>query len=84
MAVYVCRACGARSTQGGDCIICGRSLGSLPRAMVAAAAATAVLGSLWFGLALATGIQLGWMAALFGVGVSGAVVQVSGGRGLSY
>lgn len=83
MKVVVCE-CGARNVVGGDCIICGRPLGSIGKAAVAAAAAASLLGVGWFLFAWLTGIQALWFGLLFGVAVSGAVVQVSFGRGWAY
>lgn len=81
--LVVC-TCGARNTQGGQCIVCGAELGSLPRAIAAAAIATIALMVVWVGLALTLGAQTMWFAMLFGGVVSGAVVQFSAGRGWSY
>lgn len=81
--LVVCR-CGARNTQSGQCIVCGAELGSLPRAIVAAGVATALLVVVWVVLAWALGAQTLWFAMLFGGVVSGAVVQFSAGRGWSY
>jgi hypothetical protein len=78
--VVVCE-CGARNTAGGQCILCGKQLGSLPVAFIAgfaAALALSVAWALWFWI---TGIGAVWFAMLFGVAVSGAVVHFSFGRG---
>ncbi len=83
MKVVVC-ACGARNVVGGDCILCGRSLGSVSKACVAAAASSLGLAVLWAVSAWVTGLQASFLAVGFGVVVGGAVAQVSFGRGWLY
>lgn len=80
MKVVVCE-CGARNVVGGECIICGRQLGSIGVAAVAAAVAATALGLVWFLFTWFTGVQALWFGMFFGMIVSGAVVQVSFGRG---
>jgi len=84
MPIWTCEACGCRSTQGGDCIECGRSLGSPRKAVLAAGVATVVLSLLWVGSGALLGVQASLFAAFYGGLVSGAVVHVSGGRGVLY
>lgn len=83
MKVVVCE-CGARNVVGGDCIICGRPLGSIGRAVLAAGASAGALGLAWFLFTWFTGVQALWFALAFGLLVSGAVAQVSFGRGWAY
>lgn len=80
MKVVVC-PCGARNTAGGQCILCGQQLGSVPRAVVAGAVAALVLAVAWAVWFWLTGFVWLWLSLLFGVVVSGAVVLVSFGRG---
>jgi hypothetical protein len=81
--IVVCQ-CGARSTTGGDCIVCGKSLGSIPSAIAAAWVSAALLALLWVAGFWLTGFTLPWFACFFGGLVSGAVAQVSFGRGWAY
>lgn len=83
MKVVVCE-CGARNVVGGDCILCGRSLGSLSKAVLAAVVAASAMALSWVVTAFVLGAQALWFGALFGVVVSGAVAQVSFGRGWAY
>lgn len=83
MKVVVCE-CGARNVVGGDCYLCGRSLGSLPKAILAAVVSATGLALAWVVTARVLGVQALWFGALFGVVVSGAVAQVSFGRGWAY
>lgn len=83
MPVVVCE-CGARNTAGGDCIKCGRGLGSIPRALMAAAVSAVALAVGWAVFIWLTRFFVLWFLMLFGIGISGAVVQASFGRGWSY
>jgi hypothetical protein len=82
--IYLCSDCQARNVEGGDCIQCGRSLGRMDRAVWAAAGSSFLLGALWVGSAVLLKLQIGWVAALYGALVSGAVAHYSGGRGVAY
>lgn len=84
MKVVVCETCDARNVVGGDCILCGKPLGSIPLAFVSAFATAALFALSWASFAWLTGLIALWMSLLFGVAVSGAVVQVSFGRGWAY
>lgn len=83
MKVVAC-ACGARNVVGGDCIICGSPLGSVPRALAAAAISAVALAVVWVVVAWVLAIQALWFGLFFGVVVSGAVTQASFGRGWLY
>ncbi len=84
MGVIVCRRCGARNTEGGDCVMCQKPLGDLRAAVVAAVVTATLLALVWGGFSYVTGFQSAWFAALFGGVVSGAVAQASSGRGLAF
>lgn len=76
--------CGARNTQGGACIICGRPLGSFPRAVAAALVSAGALIVVWVGVSLVLRAQAFWFGMLFGGLVSGSIAHWSGGRGWRY
>lgn len=64
--------------------MCGTPLGSLQRAIAAAAGSALTLALLWVVVAWLLGAQALWFPVLFGGLVSGAVVQLSAGRGWRY
>jgi hypothetical protein len=84
MKVVVCPACSARNTAGGQCILCGVQLGSIPAACAAAWLSALGLGVGWGLFSWLTGIQALWFGLFFGVLVSGAVAHWSFGRGWAF
>ncbi len=84
MPLFPCRHCEARNDYPGRCIVCGKSLGSYPKAFIAAAASAQGLAFLWVAGSMAFGIPAIFFAIFFGGLVSGAVTTFSGGRGFGY
>ncbi len=64
--------------------MCGRSLGSIRDAIVAASTATTIMSVLWVGLSWLIGMTAVPIAILFGAAISGAVAHRTGGRGFFY
>ncbi len=84
MRIYTCNHCQSRNTHGGRCVECFKSLGSPVKALVAALASGVIMALLWIGISWFTGLQLPFIAMIFGGLISLAVTMYSGGVGLLY
>ena len=84
MAIRKCIECGTRNGEPGDCVVCGRSLGSPVTAVNAAAGTAVLLSLLWLVFTWLTGIAFPVFALVYGWTVSFVAVRVSWGRGLLY
>ena len=81
---FRCRACEAPNPRGGDCRKCGKPLGSIPAAIVAASVTMAALVAFQGLATLVTGWRLPVLASFYGVFISWAVATRSAGRGVRY
>lgn len=84
MPIYTCNHCQSRNTRSGRCVECFKSLGSPIKALVAALVSGAIIGLLWIGISWFTGLQLPFIAMIFGGLISLAVTTYSGGTGFLY
>lgn len=84
MRIYTCNHCQSRNTRSGQCVECLKSLGSPIKALVAALASGVVIALLWIGISWFTGLQLPFIAMIFGGLISLAVTTYSGGVGFLY
>jgi hypothetical protein len=81
---FKCRHCSANNSAPGYCVLCRKQMGSLKKAFDSGLYSSLALATLWSILAIITGIELSFLAIIFGGLVSAAVVRGSSGRGISF
>ncbi len=79
-----CRHCGAIAEKAGQCHYRLEDLGSVPKAIVAAAITSLILFLTWLGLAIVFDAEYAWVSIVFGLIISGTVLIFSNGLGPKY
>ena len=84
MASHKCPHCAAYNSDEGRCIVCGKQMGNLRKAVQAAFATAVLLGLLWIAFTWITGKELPILAVFFGAIISWSTTHFSAGRGILY
>ena len=79
-----CKNCGTTSDRAGICVYCLKDLGSIPKAILAAALMSVILFLSWVSIAAIFEAEYAWVSIVFGALISGAVIYSSHGSGPIY
>ena len=80
----ICKHCGTTNFKTGQCKECLKSLGSLPKALIAAVTTSLLLFVIWVLIAIIFEAEFSWLSLFFGFLISASILIFAHGKGPIY